>query len=211
MGLFYRREQPQTEVPYTISVGKEQTKLIVGLGNKGKKYDGTRHNIGFVCLDEFASAENGSFKARRDIKSLICELRIGQSRVILVKPTTFMNHSGEAVQAVQRFYKITNDQTIVVHDELDIPFGQIRTRLGGSAAGHNGVKSLIEHIGTDFGRIRIGIKNDHSSSIDSADFVLQKFSKQEQANIKTVINEANSILNEAVFGDKLTEETRSAI
>ncbi len=211
MGLFYRREQPQVEVPYTVSIGNETTKLIVGLGNPGKKYDLTRHNTGFLCLDALAEAENGLWAEKKALRSLICDLRLGQSRILLAKPTTYMNLSGEAVRAIQSYFKLNNSQTVVVHDELDIPFGQIRTRAGGSAAGHNGVKSLIQHCGEDFGRIKVGVKNELSAQVDSADFVLQKFSKEEQASLKALKTEVNSLLNEYIFGNELTPETRKFI
>ncbi|MDQ3064968.1 MAG: aminoacyl-tRNA hydrolase [bacterium] len=209
MGLFYRREQPQTELPYTISLGQNHTKLIVGLGNPGEKYDSTRHNVGFACLDALAKAENSSWQQKKTLKCLVSEMRIGQSRIILCKPQTFMNLSGEAVQSVQHFYKITNADTVVVHDELDIKFGQIRTRIGGSAAGHNGIKSLISHTGEDFGRIRVGVANEYSSNLDSADFVLQKFSKDEQEHLKSLSTEVVALLNEFAVGDQLQVDTRS--
>lgn len=209
MGLFYRREQPQNDIPYSVSIGNEKTTLIVGLGNLGTDYDLTRHNIGFYCLDRLVAAENGSYGLKKTLKSEIAELRIGSTRLIVIKPQTFMNLSGEAVQAVQHFYKISNADTLVVHDELDIPFGQIRTRIGGGAAGHNGIKSLVQHCGEDFGRIRIGIANEFSNKVNSADFVLQKFSKEEQSNLKTLSTEAIAILNEAIFGGELRAETRS--
>jgi PTH1 family peptidyl-tRNA hydrolase len=209
MGLFQRRELPVAELPYQISGGQEQTKLIIGLGNPGKKYAGTRHNIGFEVLDSFIEAENGSWQEKKAYKCLLSELRIGGSRILLMKPQTFMNLSGELVGVLQRFYNIDNSDTLVVHDELDIPFGQIRTKVGGSSAGHNGVKSLIDHLGEDFGRVRIGIANAHSKEVDSADFVLQKFSKEEQSVMGTLKTEAISMLNEAIFGDKLQTETRN--
>lgn len=209
MGLFHRREEQQTEVLYQIGTSLEKTKLIVGLGNFGAKYDLTRHNIGFYCVDALVEAENGSWSEKKTLKSLVADLRVGQSRIIVCKPTTFMNLSGEAVQAVQSYFKITNADTIVVHDELDLPFGQIRTRIGGSAGGHNGIKSLIQHCGEDFGRVRIGIANEFSDKVDSADFVLQKFSKTEQDNLKPLRTEVTAMLNESIFGGQLNHETRS--
>ncbi|MDQ3123204.1 MAG: aminoacyl-tRNA hydrolase, partial [bacterium] len=167
MGLFYRRELPQTELPYTVSFGQQQTKLIVGLGNIGKKYDMTRHNIGFACVDALVASENGEWHGNKSLKSFISDLRIGQSRVIVCKPQTFMNLSGDAVQAVQSYFKITSNDTAVVHDELDMVFGQIRSRKGGSAAGHNGIKSLIQYIGENFLRVRIGVKNEFAGQVDS--------------------------------------------
>jgi len=210
MSLFQRRPQLSNPVNY-ITVGLNKTVLIVGLGNPGREYDETRHNIGFECVDEFVakSSDMGGWVAKKDLKCLMSTGRLGETRVIAIKPTTFMNSSGEAVRAVSDFYKIHPSQTMVVHDELDIPFGQIRTRVGGSSAGHNGIKSLIEHIGEDFGRVRVGIGPKEPEQIDSADFVLQKFSKEQQAELPALKREANAILTEYVFAAELPAETRS--
>jgi PTH1 family peptidyl-tRNA hydrolase len=212
MGLFQRREQPQLEIAYNVSIGSNDTKLLVGLGNPGKQYDNTRHNIGFACLDAFAASENGTWTEKKSLQSHICELRIGQTKIVLCKPQMYMNASGEAVRLVQSYFKLKNNQTIVVHDELDLPFGQIRTRKEGGAAGHNGIKSLITSIGDGategFGRVRIGIGNQDSGTLDKAEFVLQKFNKAEQAQMALLIKEVNSILNECIFGD-LPTDTRT--
>lgn len=209
MGLFQRQRQENIEVTYTVSFGAEKTRLVAGLGNPGAKYNLTRHNVGFLVLDRLVAAENGSWSENKRLKCQIADIKVAGTRLLLVKPTTFMNLSGEALQAVQQFYKVTNQATIVIHDELDIPFGQIRTRVGGSAAGHNGVKSVIQHCGEDFGRIRIGIGPKQPAQMDSADFVLQKFSDEEQGNLKALTTEAIAVLNEAIFGDELKSETRS--
>jgi PTH1 family peptidyl-tRNA hydrolase len=186
--------------------------LIVGLGNKGKKYDGTRHNVGFVCADRFVEKMDlGSWVEKKDLKSQLASGNIGDSRVIVIKPTTFMNLSGTAVQATAHFYKIPLDQIVVVHDELDIPFGQIRTRMGGSSAGNNGIKSIIEHVGEDFGRVRIGIANKQSAKQDSADFVLDKFNKSESTQLSALTKEVTAILSEFAYGGQLLAETRSFI
>ena len=134
---------------------------------------------------------------------------MGETRVILCKPTTFMNNSGEAAQTVQHFYRVYNQQTLAVYDELAISFGQLRTRLGGSDAGHNGVKSLIQHIGDDFGRLRIGVGSQVSEKADAADFVLGKFSKKEQESLPLILREANALATEFVFGGQLPHDTRS--
>ncbi|MEJ0073813.1 MAG: aminoacyl-tRNA hydrolase [Candidatus Saccharibacteria bacterium] len=157
MALFQKRPQVSNPVQFT-TVGLNKSLLIVGLGNPGEEYADTRHNVGFMCLDDFA--RKNDFQAWTHKKDLKCELTqqtLGDTRVILIKPQTFMNLSGEAVQAVQHFYKLHNGQTVVVHDELDVNFGQIRMRIGGSAAGNNGIKSVSQHIGEDYGRVRIGI------------------------------------------------------
>jgi PTH1 family peptidyl-tRNA hydrolase len=134
---------------------------------------------------------------------------VADTRIILVKPTTFMNLSGEAASAVGHFYKIAPDRFVVVHDELDIPFGQIRMRTGGSAAGNNGVQSIIEHMGEEFNRVRVGIRNEIAQKADSANFVLGKFSKDEQGHLPELLRETNAILSELIHGQQFTAETRS--
>lgn len=210
MALFQRRPQVSDPINF-VTVGLNKTVLVVGLGNPGQEYDGTRHNIGFACLDYFVekNTDMGSWLAKKDLKCLISTGRMGETRVLAIKPTTFMNLSGEAAQAVSDFYKIHPNQTIVVHDELDIPFGQIRTRTGGSSAGHNGIKSFIEHVGEDFGRVRIGVGPKTPEQIDSADFVLGKFSKDQQMELDSLQRETNAILTEYVFSGQLPTETRS--
>ncbi len=209
MGLFQKKPQVSSSAPlYTL--GLQKNLIIVGLGNPGKEYDGTRHNIGFTTVDALASKlEFPAWVEKKDLKCLITFQTINDTRAILVKPTTFMNLSGEAVQAVAHFYKIQEESIIVVHDELDIPFGQIRLRRGGSAAGHNGVKSLIEHLGENFGRVRIGIQNDIAAKADSKDFVLGKFTKEEQEHLPELLRETNAILSEYIHGQPVTAETRT--
>lgn len=211
MALFQRRPQ-QGGGASLFTLGLNKTILIVGLGNIGKQYDGTRHNIGFDCVDDFARRnEFPGWVEKKDLKAIVATHTLADTRVILAKPTTLMNLSGEAVQAVVHFYKISPDQILVVHDELDIPFGQIRTRVGGSDAGHNGVKSIISNIQENFGRVRIGIGPKTPEQIDSADFVLQKFDKKEQEQIPALTREVSAILSEWVYnsGQSLPHETRS--
>jgi PTH1 family peptidyl-tRNA hydrolase len=195
------------------SLGLTKTLLIVGLGNVGKQYDGTRHNIGFATVDELAARQDfGQWIEKKDLKCQFTTGTIGESRVILIKPTTFMNLSGEAVQAVAHFYKIPVQYILAVHDELDIPFGQIRTRIGGSAAGHNGIKSLIQHLGEDFGRVRIGIDQENRDKrIETSDFVLTKFNSAEQAELPALLKESTAILTEYIHAGSLLQETRSFI
>jgi PTH1 family peptidyl-tRNA hydrolase len=209
MALFQKKPQTGSSVPlYTL--GLQKNVIIVGLGNPGKEYDGTRHNIGFAALDNLADKlDFPKWVEKKDQKSLITQQTIADTRVILVKPTTFMNNSGEAVQAVANFYKIAPQDILAVHDELAISFGQIRTRMGGSDAGHNGVKSLIQHLGKDFGRVRVGIHNDIAQKADSKDFVLGKFSKEEQGNMAALLRETNAVLSEYVHGQPLAGETRN--
>ena len=209
MGLHWEKPQNTNPVQYTM-FGLTKTLLFVGLGNPGGEYDGTRHNIGFHCLDAFASA-NGidDWTNKKDLKCQLTSKQLGETRVILIKPQTFMNLSGEAVQAVTSFYKLGAAQITAVYDELDINFGQIRLRIGGSAAGHNGVKSLIQHLGEDFGRVRVGIGPKEPEQIDSSAFVLQRFTSEQQEHLKELTTECNAILSEVAYGGQLPNETRS--
>jgi PTH1 family peptidyl-tRNA hydrolase len=134
---------------------------------------------------------------------------LGENRVVLCKPQTFMNNSGEAAQAIQRFYRAYNQNTLVVYDELAIPFGSLRARLGGSDAGHNGVKSLIRHIGDDFGRLRVGVGSEVARKAEAADFVLGKFNKEEQGDLPQIVREANAMITEYIFSGQLPHETRT--
>ena len=209
MALFQKRPEVGANLPlYTL--GLNRTLLIVGLGNVGKEYDNTRHNIGFDVVDALASNQGfDPWIQKKDLKALMTSRTIGDSRVILLKPTTFMNLSGEAVQAAAHFYKITPDQTLVVHDEIDIPFGQIRTRIGGGSAGHNGIKSVTQHLGEQYGRVRIGIQAE--TPMETSDFVLAKFGKDEQTHMSALIKETTAILTEYIHGGALQAETRSFI
>ncbi|MDB5169476.1 MAG: peptidyl-tRNA hydrolase [Candidatus Saccharibacteria bacterium] len=212
MALFQRRPQTSNPVNY-VTVGLNKVILLVGLGNPGKEYDQTRHNIGFDCLDAFvdAQSEMEPWMAKKDLKCLMSSGRLGETKVIAIKPTTFMNLSGEAVQEVVHFYKIQPDHIVAVHDELDIDFGQIRMRVGGSSAGHNGIKSVTQHIGENYGRVRIGIGPKKPARIKSEDFVLQKFSSDEQEQLKNLKQEVNAVLSEYVYGGELPNETRSFV
>lgn len=210
MALFQKR--PDTISPPLYSLGLNRTVIIVGLGNPGKEYEATRHNIGFECIDALAEKQEfDSWIEKKDLKCLFATKTLGSTRVILIKPTTFMNLSGEAVQSATAFYKVAPMQVIVLHDELDIPFGQIRTRTGGSSAGHNGIKSITQHIGEDFGRVRIGIGPKQPEQMDNADFVLQRFSPEQQANLPALKKEVLSIITEYIYGDNLRSETRDYI
>jgi len=209
VGLFQQRPQSSKPIAFT-TVGLNKSLLIVGLGNPGEEYMGSRHNVGFMCLEEFARKNKFDvWQSKKDLKCQITSQTLGDTRVILCKPQTFMNLSGEAVQAIQHFYKLTNTQTLVVHDELDVNFGQVRMRVGGSSAGNNGIKSVSQHVGEDYGRVRIGIGPKRPEQIDTADFVLQDFSKEEQEKLPAMLREVSSILSEYSYGSPVTAETRS--
>ncbi len=148
--------------------------LIVGLGNPGKKYDKTRHNVGFDFIDKLASDYNIQFKTNKKQKAEVGMGFIGIHKVILVKPSTYMNLSGEAVRAVMDYYGVDYDDIIVVYDDMDLDIGKIKLRPKGSSGGHNGIKSIISHLGTqEFKRIKVGIgKHQFMSTVD---YVLGKF------------------------------------
>jgi len=152
--------------------------LFVGLGNPGAKYAGNRHNIGFMALDRIA-ADHGFGPWKKAFKGLAAEGRLGDTRVLLLKPETFMNLSGEAVQAAMAFHKITPAQVMVFHDELDLAPGKMRLKQGGGHAGHNGLRSIHAHIGEAYGRVRLGIGHPgHKDAV--AAYVLHDFAKADQ-------------------------------
>lgn len=207
MGLFDRKRTSFYDSQPYYTIGGEKTLLVVGLGNPGDKYAANRHNVGFMALDRYiASQDFSGWSQKKDLECMFASGQVGQTRVILVKPSTFMNESGRAVQKVQQFYKIHNSDTVVVYDELDVDFGTIRTRIGGGSAGHNGIKSLSQTIGEDFGRIRVGIGPKSPAQIDSADYVLQDFSKKEQEVISKILREVSTIIDEVTAGP-LVEHT----
>ncbi len=212
--MSWLQQRPQTSDPTNYyTVGMNKTILLVGLGNPGKEYEDTRHNAGFLCIDEFVDKTDGmeDWIQKKDLKCLLSTGRIGENRVIAIKPTTFMNLSGEAVQAVINFYKINPASVAAIHDELDIDFGQIRLRQGGSDAGHNGIKSVTQHIGEDYGRIRIGVGPKTPEKIKSEDFVLQRFSPEQYEQLPNLLKEVRTILTEYIYGGQLPHDTRSFI
>lgn len=214
MGLFQRNPfQQQHEQAALYTIGQERSVLLVGLGNKGKKYEMTRHNAGCMAIDAFAEVhEFPAWQEKKDLKGLVTNQVLADTRVVLLKPQTMMNLSGDAVRATARFFKIHDDEIVIVYDDVDIPFGQIRLRNGGSAGGHNGVKSILNNIDDIFGRVRIGIMSDDKpTQMETSDFVLAKFSKTEQPHLKNMKNEAVSILTEFVYDGRLVADTRNFI
>lgn len=164
-------------------------KMIVGLGNPGTKYQETKHNIGFITLDEIAYRLNISFK-KSQFEADIAEFFIGTEKVMLVKPLTFMNESGRAVGPLMTYFGVEEKDLIVIYDDLDLPIGQIRLREKGSAGGHNGIKSLIAHLGTkEFPRIKVGIGRPQGK-IPVVHHVLTGFSKENHEEILLAIKKA---------------------
>jgi len=211
MGWLVKQQQLSTSAVQLYSIGQQRHVLFVGLGNIGPNYEGTRHNVGFSCVDAFVSAheELGNWIEKKSLHCFLAHGHIGDSQVIVIKPTTYMNESGQAVAAVSGFYKIPPENIVVIHDELDVPFGQIRLRVGGSSAGHNGIKSVTQSLDEMYGRIRIGIGPKKPAAIDSADFVLQSFDTKEQKRLANLTQEVKVILEEFIYSGQLPHETRS--
>jgi PTH1 family peptidyl-tRNA hydrolase len=211
MGLFDKQRSNTYESQPLYSIGNSKTLLVVGLGNMGGEYTRTRHNIGFITVDKYReSHEMSDWIEKKDLQCYVSTGNVGSTRVLLIKPTTMMNLSGEALQKVQHFYKISSTDTIVVYDDLDIEFGVIRTRSGGSSAGHNGIKSLLQHTDDTFGRIRIGIGPKTPARMATADFVLQNFSEEQQELLPKIIREACALLDERTVG-QLPDHTLSVL
>ena len=170
-----------------------RTKLIVFLGNPGLRYRKTRHNIGFMVGDFYAKQVGAKWKLDKKFGAEIAQTESGD---LLVKPQLFYNRTGEAVQKLCHFYKITSRDILVICDDLNLPFGKIRQREQGSDGGNNGLKSIIAHLGPDFARLRIGTDNDLRSQIGDTDFVLSKFSKEEQSKLSEIFTELAAKINE---------------
>ncbi len=173
--------------------------MIVGLGNPGKQYEFTRHNAGFLCLDYLAAKHNIKVNKIK-FKSLVGEGNIGGEKVILLKPTTYMNLSGEAVVQAAGFYKIDVSDIIVVYDDISLPLGSLRIRERGSAGSHNGMKNIIYLLGKDnFPRIRLGVGA--NGDRDLADYVLGKFSKEELKDFSASVEDAVDAISYMLKGD----------
>ncbi|QUH00120.1 aminoacyl-tRNA hydrolase [Saccharopolyspora erythraea] len=160
----------------------EPIALIVGLGNPGPRYEGNRHNIGFLVADELAARVGGKFKAHKSGAEIV-EGRLGGVRAVLAKPRSFMNLSGGPVAGAAKFYKVQPESLIVIHDELDLPYGTVRLKRGGGENGHNGLRSISKSLGTkDYLRVRFGIDRP-PGRMDPADYVLKDFSGAERKEL----------------------------
>ena len=187
-------------------------KIVVGLGNPGKKYKSTRHNIGFRIIDaicQLSIVNCQPFKLERRFKAEVSECIIGNERVSLLKPQTFMNNSGEAVSSFLNYYKILPENMIVIHDDVDLHLGAIKISLGEGAAGHKGIESIISALGSkNYWRVRVGILNRPKEEIDTEKFVLEKFSKSEleiiEKVIKKVLEEFEEIFKKGIEPKKIT-------
>jgi len=152
--------------------------IVVGLGNPGKKYDNTRHNVGFMAIDEIAKDYKFPEFSKK-FSGLTSKGKIGNEDVILLKPQTYINLSGQSVSEIVNFYKLSESDVIVIHDDIDLEFAKVRVKVGGGSGGHNGIKSIDSHIGVNYKRIRIGIGR--SEEIPVENYVLKSFSKEEMS------------------------------
>ena len=168
-------------------------KLIVGLGNPGKKYQNTRHNVGFMFVDEVAKLYKLKFNLDKARQAEIAEITINGEKVLLAKPQTFMNLSGIAIAKISSFYKIPTEDILIIYDDMDLDVARIKIKPSGSSGGHNGMKSIIASLGTEeIKRIRIGIDK---AANDTIDYVLGKFTKVEKKEIDVVIAQAPDMIN----------------
>lgn len=175
--------------------------IIAGLGNPGAKYEMTRHNAGFLALDLYAVKNNADIKKLK-YHSLVREVTVSGKRCLLMKPQTFMNNSGEAIGEAARFYKIPPEKVIVISDDTTLDVGKIRIRRKGSAGGHNGLKSIIAHLGSeDFPRVKIGVGKKPDVYTDLADWVLARFPKESEADLKNALENALSAVELIVAGE----------
>ncbi len=166
--------------------------MIAGLGNPGKKHRKNRHNIGFMAVDRLAE-ENGIVMSRAQSKAVVGNGRIAGKPVILAKPQTYMNRSGDSIGPLVNYYRIPLENVLIIYDELDLPFGALRLRQGGGSGGHNGMKSIINHLGQDFPRMRLGIGRP-PGRMEAADFVLTDFHGQEVEVADALLNEATAAM-----------------
>ena len=169
-------------------------RLVVGLGNPGQRYAGTRHNVGFMALECLAARENVRFKVMAKLHGELAEVGVGASRMRLLMPQTFMNESGRSIRAALDWFDLSPDQVLVLVDDMDLPLGRLRLRAKGSAGGHNGLKSTIQHLGTqEFARLRIGIGAPGRSADErrarTVSHVLGSFQQVEQPLLKKVLEE----------------------
>jgi PTH1 family peptidyl-tRNA hydrolase len=208
-------------------------KLIVGLGNPGEKYIHTRHNLGFLVLEhffkDFSPSYDGQWHMEKKFKGEIAELswqpKEGEAvKVILLKPQTFMNLSGESVKAVAEYYQIDPEDIWVIHDELDLPLGSLKIRVGGTSAGHKGIQSMMDHLGTEkFWRFRMGIGISHTPSHEDGDkvhaiartkihdvdeYVIGEFSSKEASEVKKLVKHTSDALETALEKDLHTAQNR---
>lgn len=175
-------------------------KAIIGLGNPGKEYEKTRHNVGFLVVDELARRHDGEFTDKRSLEAEIAEVVIDSQRVLLVKPQTFMNVSGRSLSAMLSKYPVKLEDVVVVYDDADLPFGDVRVKASGSSAGHRGMESILSTLpkGSNVSRVRVGIGRPAHPDIPLDEFVLAKWTTDEQKQLLSVIDSATERVFESL-------------
>lgn len=190
--LFKKIEKPTSAMPVSA--------IIVGLGNPGREYERTRHNVGFISVDYIAE-RLGVKIDRAKFHALVAEATVGEKRVLLMKPTTYMNNSGVAVAEAASFYKIPPESVVVLHDEISFEPGKLRLRRKGSAGGHNGLKSIIAHLGSEnFPRVKIGVGQKPSPDYDLANWVLGKMPEADMESFSSRLPDIDDAARLIVFG-----------
>lgn len=175
--------------------------IVAGLGNPGAKYEMTRHNAGFLAMDLLAITKNTDIK-RLKHHALVADMQIGGKRCLVMKPQTMMNNSGEAIGEAAKFYKIPPENIIIVYDDISLDVGQTRIRRKGSAGGHNGIKSIIAHLGSEnFPRIKVGVGKKPTPEYDLVNWVLGRFPKEQEKDLKAALENSVSALELIVGGD----------
>ena len=193
-----------------------ELKLLVGLGNPGSEYHKTRHNVGFMVLEEIARQNNCNFRENKKIHGKTCEIGLGNSKTRLLMPNTYMNESGKSVRSAKDWFNFQNNQLIVLVDDMDLPLGKIRVRSKGSSGGHNGLKSIINHLGTnEFKRLKIGIGSPSEIQKErkskTVSHVLGRFSNEEFVILNFIIKEIISSIESITFNnwEKITTRLNS--
>jgi len=174
--------------------------LLVGLGNVDKRYESTRHNVGFMVLDRLAKYYKSHWSAKAKFKSELAEILVDSKKLLLLKPSTYMNLSGQSVVSICSYNKITAQNICVIHDDLDLPIGKLKYKFGGGSGGHNGLKSIDSHIGSNYHRIRVGIDRPKNDRDDVSDYVLSPFSSKERElidySIETIVRNVGLLFSE---------------
>ncbi len=174
-------------------------KLLIGLGNPGPKYRLNRHNFGFLALDHIASKLDAQFSNKSTFNAEVAFASFQGHKIALLKPQTYMNLSGESVAKFINYYKISSENIFVIYDDIDIPLGVIKHKIGGGSAGHNGIKSIDAHIGNTYHKIRLGVGRPENQNIEVADYVLSNFSDTEIEGVERVLVKLCSDLNSLII------------
>lgn len=180
---------------------KNNFMIIAGLGNPGAQYSTTRHNVGFLAVDYMVDRLNFSYKNSSKFKCEIASGNFEGTKIHFVKPQTFMNLSGESLTLVKNYYNESNEDIIIIYDEIDLEFSKIRHKIGGGSAGHNGIKSIDKHIGEGYNKLRIGVGRPPHKDMQVSDYVLSNFSNEELKNLEDIFESFNTSFSQLINKD----------